>query len=501
MSDSQDFAGKNGYVWFVGVVEARDDPLKLGRLRIRIIGWHDEDTNKLPTEKLPWAQISVSINAPRIFSLPKEGEWVHGYFLDGNAGQSPLVTGLIPGVVAKTAKTPNGATDVLAALEAQLVVEQQKLDAMLAGQVDASQKQKITQKNADIVILENKLTDAKIIRDRVQAQFDVATSYAKSSIALSLDKQKIIIADLEAQLLAAKYELSQLSTSYSPKQIEAQRKIVTDLKDNILLLQVKLSEKSPYGFQDTRPYSEVNTGPVTPEGVVTDTAGLPSFPRLAIEIIDKTGIDIANANKEHVCDFSMYVRANMAAARIGTGQIAETIRAAIELVLDALAPSPGASSIAAQIRALAQQIKRIADMLSEINDFIDVFTTYVQKINQLIQYILSLPEKLLAMFKDCLSQAYAELAEGLRLIISDFSGAGGESNQFSEITDAVKEAMTASKSLLVNGAKLYAAPAKVLGALTNPTKPLTSAEAKKLITGLFPDSTEHDKTTYTGALV
>lgn len=496
MSDSQnDFAGKNGFIWFVGVVEGRDDPLKAGRLRVRIIGWHDGDTNKLPTEKLPWAQISVPVNSSRNLSLPKEGEWVHGYFLDGKAGQQPLITGVIPGVISKTAKTPNGATDVLAALQAQLVIEQQKLDAMLSGQISSTMAQKRAAQQTVIDNIQKRLTAAIEKRDRLNANVSKTLLYAP------LEAAKAEVASIQTELAAAQYALSQYVTTYTPKQIEAQRKVVTDLKDNILLLEVKLSEKSAYGFQDTRPYSEVNTGPITPEGVVTDTAGLPSFPRQAIEIIDKTGIDIANANREHVCDFALYVRANMAAARIGTGQIAEEIRAAIELVLDALAPSPGASSIAAQIRALAQQIKRISDMLGEINDFITVFTTYVEKINALIQYILSLPEKLLAMFKGCLAQAYAELAEGLRLIISDFSGAGGESNQFKEITDAVKEAMTASKELLINGAKLYAAPAKVLGALTNPTKPLTSAEAKELITGLFPDSTEHDKTTYTGALV
>ena len=33
--DSKDFAGKNGFIWWVGVVEDRQDPLKLGRCRVR----------------------------------------------------------------------------------------------------------------------------------------------------------------------------------------------------------------------------------------------------------------------------------------------------------------------------------------------------------------------------------------------------------------------------------------------------------------------------------
>ena len=49
------FMGKNGFVWWVGVVEDRKDPLQLGRCRVRILGFHTEDTNELPTENLAWA--------------------------------------------------------------------------------------------------------------------------------------------------------------------------------------------------------------------------------------------------------------------------------------------------------------------------------------------------------------------------------------------------------------------------------------------------------------
>jgi len=39
----------------VAVVEDRNDPLELGRVRVRVVGIHDSDTNYLPTEDLPWA--------------------------------------------------------------------------------------------------------------------------------------------------------------------------------------------------------------------------------------------------------------------------------------------------------------------------------------------------------------------------------------------------------------------------------------------------------------
>ena len=39
----KNFMGKDGFTWFVGVVEDRNDPQKLGRLRVRCLGYHTED--------------------------------------------------------------------------------------------------------------------------------------------------------------------------------------------------------------------------------------------------------------------------------------------------------------------------------------------------------------------------------------------------------------------------------------------------------------------------
>jgi len=47
------FMGQDGFVWFVGVVEDRDDPDKLGRVRVRCLGYHTEDLDKIPTTQVP----------------------------------------------------------------------------------------------------------------------------------------------------------------------------------------------------------------------------------------------------------------------------------------------------------------------------------------------------------------------------------------------------------------------------------------------------------------
>ena len=49
------FLGKEGFVWWHGVVEDVGDPLQLGRCRVRIFGFHLKNKVELPTADLPWA--------------------------------------------------------------------------------------------------------------------------------------------------------------------------------------------------------------------------------------------------------------------------------------------------------------------------------------------------------------------------------------------------------------------------------------------------------------
>ena len=51
------FMGLDGFVWFTGVVEDRNDPDKLGRVRVRCLGFHTEDLLDIPTKDLPWATV------------------------------------------------------------------------------------------------------------------------------------------------------------------------------------------------------------------------------------------------------------------------------------------------------------------------------------------------------------------------------------------------------------------------------------------------------------
>lgn len=94
------------FYWWFGAVEDRNDPLRLGRCRVRIIGYHTEDIEVLPTEDLPWAMPVMPANSAGTSGVgwsptgAVEGSWVVGFFADGENGQHPMffgTVGAIPG--------------------------------------------------------------------------------------------------------------------------------------------------------------------------------------------------------------------------------------------------------------------------------------------------------------------------------------------------------------------------------------------------------------------
>ena len=100
----EDFYGKKQYIWWIGVVEDVKDDLKLGRLRVRIFGIHSDDKTKVPTTQLPWAQVLLPTTGAMTTSGPREGDWVQGFFQDGEQAQVPIVTGVYGGIQSKQAQ-------------------------------------------------------------------------------------------------------------------------------------------------------------------------------------------------------------------------------------------------------------------------------------------------------------------------------------------------------------------------------------------------------------
>lgn len=90
------FAGTNGFIWFTGVVEDLEDKTMYSRARVRIIGWHSPDKVKLPTNKLPWAQVLLPVTGSRSSSTIIQNDWVFGFFQDGEMGNMPVIMGVYP---------------------------------------------------------------------------------------------------------------------------------------------------------------------------------------------------------------------------------------------------------------------------------------------------------------------------------------------------------------------------------------------------------------------
>lgn len=89
---------------FIGVVEDRKDPLKLGRCRVRVTGIHTSNSAELPSRDLPWATPIQPITSAAVSGIgtspvgPVEGTWVTLFFLDGDDMQVPVMLGTIAGI-------------------------------------------------------------------------------------------------------------------------------------------------------------------------------------------------------------------------------------------------------------------------------------------------------------------------------------------------------------------------------------------------------------------
>jgi len=100
----QEFMGVNNFIWWHGVVEDINDPLKVGRCRVRVFGFHSSDRNLVPIESLPWASPMQPITSAAISGIGTSptgllrGSHVFGFFRDGLDAQQPVMLGSFAGI-------------------------------------------------------------------------------------------------------------------------------------------------------------------------------------------------------------------------------------------------------------------------------------------------------------------------------------------------------------------------------------------------------------------
>ena len=109
-----------GFAWFTGVIEDIDDPMEMGRYRVRCYGYHNADKSAekgIPTEDLPWAMTMLPVTSASMSGVGQSatgllrGTWVIGFFRDGINAQDPVIMGSIPAITSRPEDYSKGFTD------------------------------------------------------------------------------------------------------------------------------------------------------------------------------------------------------------------------------------------------------------------------------------------------------------------------------------------------------------------------------------------------------
>lgn len=97
-------AGAEGYYWFFGIVEDVQDPLQVGRVKVRIFNTHPPEKTQVTTDDLHWAFIIMPPNSAghQQIGISPTGILVDsvvlGFFADGREQQVPIVLGTLAGI-------------------------------------------------------------------------------------------------------------------------------------------------------------------------------------------------------------------------------------------------------------------------------------------------------------------------------------------------------------------------------------------------------------------
>ena len=212
--DSKSFLGKNGFVWWYGVVEDRHDPLYLGRVKVRCIGWHTDDKTPgsgIPTEDLPWADVINPITSASMSGIGRSptgivpGTHVFGFFRDGNEGQEPVVLGTLNGIPERLANPERGFFDPRSARQR----EQEPHPPMFIERTAGVEKSKIIN---HFPVFSSNLKDGTKLH-KIQG----ASSWAKHKSYLELQRDDISQkAEIVVKGLRKGINTSSYTTSYDP---------------------------------------------------------------------------------------------------------------------------------------------------------------------------------------------------------------------------------------------------------------------------------------------
>lgn len=393
MSLSQDFYGSQKFVWWVGVVEDRFDPTKLGRVRVRIIGVDSFDTSLLPRDKLPWAQMLSAVNGSKTQSPPKEGDWVFGFFQDGEAAQIRNIIGFFPGVESGDIYTSQ-------TLSTQ---QKQQLDAQVEAQIA----------NAE----EGELTNADTPASNVAASTTETTmSTAELVSTASATGDVVLVVGYRKEDYPSEYQqfLSVETKKYPDSPEKAAERADIALKESLRSGSVspkggtKITLGSSWGLDLNSPSRAYNLKyqARVPRYAKVPYANEPTGSRLARGVMANTGIEWMNERLTKVCPSDLEIRQRIGANKYVRQiliKLSRTIAKAINKLLGA-DPSGRIAYWTKKIQQINTFIQDILDTVGKIQDFVKLVVTTVQLARLIVDWIRNLPERFKEMLKDCLER-------------------------------------------------------------------------------------------------
>lgn len=495
----------------VGVVEDIKDPTGNHRMKVRVFQIHPTPA-KLPTEKLPWASVTVPVNSSQSFGMPYVGDWVLCTFLDGNNGQEIIVLGVIPGINSEDGKAPTDSTETISSLKDELIAAEAKLETMKnnSGSGSASQEQ-IDAQTALVSSAGAAVTAAQAKYDELVERRNNTLLYNNEGLNNAISAAGTELAEAQKQLTAGMASLTAMKNkkTYTPADIDAQQKIVDELRTRIARLELEEEARSNSYGRDNRPQSEINKDPRPTLLGSHRRAGYPSTVTLS-RTKKATGVEFADLDKlfDHICGEDSYIRRGIAQAKVMAGQVGAAIRKALEAILQALGSIPGVQAVLEALKWLVEKIKMVIEWLDEINKGILEFIRQVKLIKALIEWILSLPAKLLALFRDCLAKAYAELARAAFDILKAALPGGGDYGAVGQIiveyqnlkkeTDKLAKTVNTTVSLANEAITAFSSPSTMSEADKNKYGAMLTTEEgrSQLVKEIYPDSSQHDKTQY-----
>jgi hypothetical protein len=409
---------------WIGVVEDRKDFAGTGRLKVRIVGIHPQDTSQVPTSALPDAQTERSVATAHLFSGPREGDWVTGYFINGDR-QHPMVTGVSNGLRGADVRVPNPNANVIRrAVNTRLFNDSAQLDAL------------------------TRQFNLLSIRPSGKGLLEIA----KLSLQINLKRQSV-------------FNLSQLRTN----------------------LDTAFNTRIQYGFIDNRSIAEINAGAKIPsrwEKYAPDyLAGQPTIPQYARGIVDGSANAYSVRNRAHVCDIAMQVRYKLGQAAFAI-QASTAIREVIKALVESLGINPVSAFVADIARKIAGYLRKILKILKQVNRFVKDVVQQVLLMKAIIEFIQALPDYLRRIFDRCLREIFRELATFVFDLISDAIPDLGVGDTFQAIGDAVSAAsqvIDAANQTIFLGQQLERALNPDIPSGFSP------AETERIIAAEFPD--------------